>query len=239
MNLIGDDQLAGSWVVANRDMNRDRALSGRDGYTRVLGADIAGVLAARLAESPNRTVRWLDLCCGRGSALLEAVSLLRARGLAGRIQITGVDLVPFSTAERAPEIRFVTASVATWQPDDRFDLITCVHGVHYVGDKLGLLARAASWLTDDGQFTANFDATSIRLPGGAPVGRRLTNALRATGFDYDGRARRITRRGPADLEFPFRYLGADDQAGPNYTGQPAVHSYYEPNADSPDARFGP
>ncbi|MFD0205449.1 MULTISPECIES: hypothetical protein [Saccharothrix] len=23
-----------------------------------------------------------------------------------------------------------------------------------------------------------------------------------------------------------RYLGADDRAGPNYTGQPAVHSYY-------------
>ena len=23
-----------------------------------------------------------------------------------------------------------------------------------------------------------------------------------------------------------RYLGADDHAGPNYTGQPAVHSVY-------------
>ena len=26
---------------------------------------------------------------------------------------------------------------------------------------------------------------------------------------------------------PYRYLGADDRAGPNYTGQPAVDSYSE------------
>ncbi len=26
---------------------------------------------------------------------------------------------------------------------------------------------------------------------------------------------------------PFTYLGADDQAGPNYTKQPAVNSLYE------------
>ena len=29
------------------------------------------------------------------------------------------------------------------------------------------------------------------------------------------------------MNLPYRYLGADDQAGPNYTGQPAVDSYYE------------
>jgi len=27
---------------------------------------------------------------------------------------------------------------------------------------------------------------------------------------------------------PYRYLGADDRAGPNYTGQPAVDAHYEP-----------
>ena len=29
------------------------------------------------------------------------------------------------------------------------------------------------------------------------------------------------------MDLPYRYLGADDRAGPNYTGQPAVDSYYE------------
>jgi hypothetical protein len=52
--------------------------------------------------------------------------------------------------------------------------------------------------------------------------------LRAAGFTYGGRTRRIRRQGCVDVELPFRYLGADDHAGPNYTGQPAVHSYYEP-----------
>lgn len=215
-DLIGDDRLAGSWVVANRDMNRDRGVSGRDGYTRVLGTD----LLALLTESPNRTVRWLDLCCGNGKALVETASLLP------RVRITGVDLVPGGVS--APGVRIVAASVTEWRPDHRFDLITCVHGLHYVGDKLGLLARTAAWLTTDGRFVANFDATSIRLPHGEPAGRRLSTALRAAGFAYDGRTRRISRRGWAEVEFPFRYLGADDRAGPNYTGQPAVHSYYEP-----------
>ncbi|WP_206060676.1 hypothetical protein [Nonomuraea basaltis] len=118
--------------------------------------------------------------------------------------------------------------MATWHPGTRFDLITCVHGLHYVGDKLGLLTKIAGWLTDEGVFVANFDARSIRLPDGAPAGRRLTTALRAAGLAYDGRSRRISRTGGARIDLPYRYLGADDQAGPNYTGQPAVDSHYAP-----------
>ena len=209
MALIGDDRLAGSWVVANRDMNRGRGLSGRDGYSRVLGVD----LRARLAVPGTH---WLDLCCGEGKALREA-----AGSASGRL--TGVDLV--GPVDPPSGVRFVTASIGDWTPEERFDLITCVHGLHYVGDKLGLLARVASWLTEDGLFVANFDAGSVRFPGG---GRRITAALREAGFAYDGRTHRISRRGPGDVEFGFRYLGADDHAGPNYTGQPAVHSYYEP-----------
>ena len=49
-------------------------------------------------------------------------------------------------------LRLVEASLSAWRPDRSFDLITCVHGLHYVGDKLGLVARAASWLAEDGLF---------------------------------------------------------------------------------------
>jgi hypothetical protein len=100
--------------------------------------------------------------------------------------------------------------------------------VHYVGDKLGVLRRIASWLADDGLFVANFDARSVRRADGAPAGRRLTARLRSQGFSYDSARRRISRRGCTQTRFPYRYLGADDQAGPNYTGQPAVDSFYEP-----------
>jgi SAM-dependent methyltransferase len=225
--VIDDEKLAASSVVANCSMNRDRGLTGRDGYARVLGLDLMDVLASRLA-TPGPVVRWLDLCCGRGNALLETVSLLRERGLADRLRVVGVDLVSHFADAPPAEVRFVTAPVTEWRPADHVDLITCVHGLHYVGDKLGVLAATASWLTADGELAANFDATGVRSAGGDPLGPRLTKALREAGFDYDGRARRIRRHGQADVRLPFHYLGADDRAGPNYTGQPAVHSHYDP-----------
>jgi SAM-dependent methyltransferase len=190
-------------------MNRERRLTGRDGYSRVLGFDIPGL-------PPG--ARWLDLCCGSGRALLDAAA---ARP---DLDIIGVDLVGFFAAPGP--VRFVTASITAWEPSGRFGLVTCVHGLHYVGDKLGALLRAASWLDEDGVFVANFDASSLRLPDGAPAARRVLPALREAGFVYDSRARRIRRTGRFAGALPFRYLGADDRAGPNYTGQPAVHSYY-------------
>lgn len=201
MRLVADGELERSSVVANRAMNRTRGLSGRDGYSAVLGVDI-------LALNPGT---WLDLCCGSGKALLEAAAELDT-------VITGVDLVDFFAGPAPATVELISVPVGTWQPDGRFDLITCVHGLHYVGDKLGLLARAASWLKPDGLLVANFDVSSIR---GAP---KVTKALREAGFHYENR--RIRRQGHAEVTLPFDYLGADDQAGPNYTGQPAVHSYY-------------
>ncbi|MEV3921192.1 class I SAM-dependent methyltransferase [Actinomadura coerulea] len=125
-------------------------------------------------------------------------------------------------------LRLVSGSVAEWVPDGRFDLITCVHGLHYVGDKLGVLRRIASWLTAQGRFVANFDARSVRCEDGTSPGRRLTAQLRAQGFAYDSVRRRVSRHGYGQVRFPYRYLGADDQAGPNYTGQAAVDSLYQP-----------
>lgn len=118
------------------------------------------------------------------------------------------------------------ASITDSQPPQRFDLITCVHGPHYVGDKLRMLASAAYWLTDTGIFVADLGLASIRLAHGQPAGQRLFTALRGAGFTYDSRRHRITRTGPGDIDLPYRYLGADDQAGPNSTGQPAVNSIY-------------
>ncbi|MFD4643579.1 hypothetical protein ACFWN2_40165 [Lentzea sp. NPDC058436] len=63
---------------------------------------------------------------------------------------------------------------------------------------------------------------------GTPLGRVLTKALRDNGFNYDSRRRLVSWEGDALPRLPFAYLGADDRVGPNYTGQPAVHSCYEP-----------
>ncbi|GAB2667021.1 class I SAM-dependent methyltransferase [Nocardia goodfellowii] len=221
VRLLDDVALERSSVVANNAMNRERRLTGSNGYGRDLGIDVAELIRERLATGVE-TFRWLDLCCGSGTALLECARLIDDT----RLQITGVDLVDAFASAPDRGVEFVTASVTTWAPDRPFDLITCVHGLHYLGDKLKVLAATASWLAADGLFAANLDLASVRSADARPLDRRLRTVLRAQGFDYDGRRRRITRRGRAAVALPFDYAGADDQAGPNYTGQPAVNSYY-------------
>ncbi|MFD6420379.1 class I SAM-dependent methyltransferase [Streptomyces sp. NPDC060198] len=215
---VAQDVLEDSPVVANNTMNRERGLAGVNSYARELGFDPLTHLLSRAAPS------WLDLCSGEGRALREAVSVLPAGAV-----VTGVDLVgPMTPVVAPPRLELVVASVARWTPERTYTLVTCVHGLHYVGDQLGLLARAASWVTDDGLLVAHFDPDSIRWADGAPAGRAAVRALRAAGYAYAPRHHRLTLRGGRPARLPFRYLGGDPGAGPNYTGQPAVASFYTP-----------
>ncbi|MFI9811953.1 class I SAM-dependent methyltransferase [Saccharothrix variisporea] len=221
VRLLDDQALERSSVVANCAMNRERGLTGSNGYGRELGIDVVGLITERLARGAE-VFRWLDLCCGTGTALLECARLVDDP----RLHVTGVDLVDFFAGPPHPRVEFVTTSVGSFTPERCFDLVTCVHGLHYVGDKLDVLARAASWLAADGLLVANLDLAAVVSEQGRPWRRRLAGVLRSAGFDYDARRRRITCTGRRQVRLPFEYLGADDQAGPNYTGQPAVNSYY-------------
>ncbi|MEU1511893.1 methyltransferase domain-containing protein [Streptomyces sp. NPDC005811] len=216
--LVDTSELERSSVVANNTMNRERGLAGVNSYARELGLDPRAWL---LDRRPGARA-WLDLCSGEGRALREAAPALPADAV-----LTGVDLVgPPRPLPTPPALEEITASVSTWAPTRPYDLITCVHGLHYVGDQLGLLARAASWLTEDGLLLAHFDPESIRHPDGGPAKRQVLAALRAAGFTYDARRHLLTLRGARRPALPFTYLGADPTAGPNYTGQPAVGSHY-------------
>ncbi|MFI6950421.1 class I SAM-dependent methyltransferase [Streptomyces sp. NPDC050422] len=217
--LLSDDALQASTVVANNTMNRERGLSGVNSYTRELGFDPLTHLSA-CATSPS----WLDLCSGEGRALREAAARLPASAV-----LTGVDLVgPLASAPLPPGLELVTASVTGWEAPRAYDLITCVHGLHYLGDQLRMLTRAASWLAPDGLLVAHFDPDSVRWTDGRSASRPVLAALRAAGFAYEPRHHRLTHHGPQPVRLPFRYAGADPGAGPNYTGQPAVASYYTP-----------
>ncbi|HVW02269.1 MAG TPA: class I SAM-dependent methyltransferase [Planctomycetaceae bacterium] len=227
VTLLDDERLAQSGVVANCRMNRERVLVGSNGYDHELGFNPFEMLLARLES--QQSARWLDLCCGQGRALIEAAELAHAHDLGDRVEIVGVDLAGmFAPRPRYLQgLRFFQASLTDWRPERAFDLITCIHGLHYIGDKLGLLARAASWLTADGVFTANLGLENFRDGRGQPSGRSVAAELRRAGFEYNTRTRRVRCVGHRQVEWPFRYLGADDGAGPNYTGQPAIHSCYE------------
>ena len=93
----------------------------------------------------------------------------------GERQLAGVDLVDAFDAVpgSVPGLDLVCAPVAAWEPGRSFDLITCVHGLHYIGDKLALLSRAAGWLTPAGRLAADLDLSAIRVGGlAAGAGRR-------------------------------------------------------------------
>jgi len=226
MELLSDDLLEQSAVVANCRMNRERNLAGSNGYDRELGFAPLAFLDGR----PQDAVAWLDLCCGTGKALIEAARVIHGRNEAVRITIVGVDLVgmfaPTDTASQC--LRLVQASLSQWRPDRAFDLMTCVHGLHYIGDKLGLIQRAISWLTPDGLFVANLDLANLKVPARKDAARQILSGLRRNGLTYDRRKRLLACRGRRHISLGYRYLGGNDRAGPNYTGQPAIDSYYEP-----------
>ena len=146
--LVRDDVLERSAVVANCRMNRERNLTGSNGYSRELGFNPLDFLRDRIAIGTR--CRWLDICCGSGTALIEAAEAIRREGIAEKVEIVGIDLVGmFSTfGSELNCLRLITSSITVWQPIQSYDLITCVHGLHYIGDKLSVVAKAISWLTD-------------------------------------------------------------------------------------------
>ena len=130
--LLDRVALERSEIVANACMNRERNLSGANSYEADLGLDPLEFLIKVLQRQGEAT--WLDLCCGTGRALLQAAGAIEKAGLKPRIQLLGVDLVPMFDPIPAglSLIRLVSASVERWDTEERFDLITCVHGFHFM-----------------------------------------------------------------------------------------------------------
>jgi SAM-dependent methyltransferase len=224
--LLDESILEQSSIVANSLMNRERRCLGGNSYEKELSFEILEFLKKRIEGEEQ--VRWLDLCCGQGKALIEAANILAKQNLNSKLKITGVDLV-LMFATQPPELNFLhllESSFENFQPNHEFDLITCVHGLHYIGDKLAFLQKTASWLKDDGIFLANLDLANFRFVDGRSAGKVIVKEWRKDGFEYNSKKHLIICRGKKEVEFKFDYLGADDQAGPNYTGQAVVNSYY-------------
>jgi SAM-dependent methyltransferase len=225
--LLDSNTLELSGVVANSAMNRERVCVGKNSYAREISFDPLDFLTSRLETQEQAA--WLDLCCGRGRALIEAAERLAPYSFNSNLKLLGVDLVAMfdSFSPTLSFIRLQESSVSSWRPNCLFDLITCVHGLHYVGDKLGLIQNAVSWLKDDGVFLANLDPDNLKFPNGANAGNKVIRDLRKIGFEYQARKHLIVCKGGMDFTLKYRYLGADDTAGPNYSGQAAVNSHYE------------
>jgi SAM-dependent methyltransferase len=224
--LLTDAELERSEIVANAAMNRQRNLEGGNSYTQELGFNPMEFLQQRLAT--RLRVAWLDLCCGTGRALIQAAQICQTQGLTQRVDLVGVDLVPmFDLVSDGIGIpRLEHASLNLWRPMQRFDLVSCVHGLHYLGDKIEIIQRVAQWLNEDGLFVAHLDYANVHLEGLKSARVRVGRDLHRAGFLYQWKRHLLTCHGPTDSKLPYEYLGADSHSRPNYTGQRAVDSYY-------------
>lgn len=225
MRLLQEEELVWSPVVANNRMNRKRKATGVNSYENDLRFNPESYLSNRLGQQQH--VKWLDLCCGEGNALLQFAGVAAEKCFQDRVTLVGVDLVEqFQAIPSSVHcLRFETCSLVDHTDDEVYDLITCVHGLHYVGDKLSALSAALKQLDDNGLMIANLDIDSIKITGDRN-GQYLKKYFRANDIVYDGRKKIIRCTGSRNLQPDLIYKGADDKAGPNYTGQEAVDSYY-------------
>jgi SAM-dependent methyltransferase len=225
--LLPQDDLERSPVVANSLMNRERSCFGGNSYQKELFFDIIEFLKERLQT--QKQTSWLDLCCGSGKALIEAANFLAGEKFNSELKIIGADLVSMFDfyPAKLDFLHLVESSAETITFGGDFDLITCVHGLHYIGDKLAVIRKAAAHLKTNGIFLANLDPANFRYADGTPASKTIISGLRKSGIEYKSRRRLIVCQGKKEINFPFEYLGADDKAGANYTKQPVIDSYYK------------
>jgi len=220
-----EEELILSAVVANNRMNRERNATGVNSYEKDLDFHPVQYLQDYIERFGQ--VKWLDLCCGEGRALLQCALNLDRNNLQHRATLKGIDLI--AGFQPIPSnltcLQLQVGSVVDWTADDRYDFITCVHGLHYVGDKLLIVQSACRALTAQGVFMAHLDLQNIKISNQLD-NKWIIRKFRDSGLEYNPRKRILFCKGPQELDFGLRYQGACDKAGPNYTRQDAVASYY-------------
>lgn len=222
--LLDESQLEWSTVVANNTMNRERIATGVNSYEKEIGCNPIRFL---LERKNQETVRWLDLCCGQGKALIQAHQILESRQEKRNVLLTGIDLVDyFAEQPKTENLQLHKQNLSSWVPEHIYDLITVVHGLHYIGDKIGLIIKIGAALKEDGLFVGNLSIDNIIVQDASNSTNVVKHFFKEAGIDYNARTKRLQIIGKKNIKSPFRYLGADDKAGPNYTGQPVVNSVY-------------
>jgi SAM-dependent methyltransferase len=225
--LLNEDALEWSPIVANNTMNRERKATGVNSYEKDIKLNPINFLEHR-RDAP--TIEWMDLCCGRGNALIEVAKKLQSRSWFSKTHLTGIDLVDFFSDKKGLEnLTFQQLNLAKWQPQEGvYDLITIVHGLHYLGDKIGLILKAAASLKKDGVFIGNLDIKNIEIRGCKQPEKTLKLFFEKEQINYSARTKIIKIVGEKIIKHPFIYCGANDKVGANYTGQSVVNSIYTP-----------
>ena len=223
--LLNDQHLAKSSIVANNRMNRQRKATGINSYEKDIGLNPIKFLENRVEQS---SIHWLDLCCGEGNALIETAEYFHRKHPNLPIQFTGIDLVDFfGTTKGLSNLTLTTDNLSEWQPVQQYDLITIVHGLHYLGDKIRLIKKVAAALKSDGFLVGNLALANLKIAKQVNAATLWKKYFRQNEIKYSTRKKLVQIQGTKKLTNAFIYLGASDQAGPNYTGMEVVDSFYE------------
>lgn len=226
MKLLNEETLKWSAIVANCNMNRKRNLIGVNSYRKDIQFDIADYLKNKI--NIKGSASWMDLCCGEGKAIIQASEIFIELELLDNIELEGIDLVDmFDEFDPKNKIKFIAQSLLDWMPDKKYDLITCVHGLHYIGDKLIVIEKALAALKSSGKFIANIDLENIKDQSGKSLSSDLIEQFNELNIEYNSRKKMLVCEGNRALKFGYSYLGADDTFGKNYTGQEVVGSFYK------------
>jgi trans-aconitate methyltransferase len=224
MGLLQENELVWSPIVANTRMNRSRQASGVNSYEKEFKFAPERFLLDRINK--NGSCSWLDICCGEGRALKQTFDYLVKLGLADSAVLHGVDILETSSKTNSTGVTIFSESAVSWTPKEHYDLITCSHGLHYIGDKLRVVEKALGSLKSDGELYAHLDLSNIVIER-AESSNLLKLKFKESGLGYNQRTKLLTRRGNADISFGLLYQGADDKAGPNYTGQDSITPHYK------------
>ena len=133
---------------------------------------------------------WLDICCGKGNALIQTAEYLSQKGLLIKTKLQGIDLLDFFAPKHSytNNIEFFIGSMVDWKPDSTYDLITCSHGLHYIGDKLHVIEAAIGALNTHGLFIANMDLNNINITE-HNAGLYIKKLLKLYKIDYNSRTK--------------------------------------------------
>jgi len=225
MKIKNKEELEWSSIVANNSMNRERKAIGINSYEKDIYLNPVEFINARL---PKGNVSWMDLCCGQGNALIEVAKLFSGKKLENNLSMQGVDLVDFFNdyEEYKDFLLLKKMNLEDWIPEEDYDLITIVHGLHYIGDKLNLLKKAMESLKKKGILIANLDLNNIKINGKEDSLSLIKRYFKKENLNYNSRRKILKIEGKRSLDIPFKYIGANDEAGPNYSGQNSVDSVY-------------
>jgi SAM-dependent methyltransferase len=222
--MLTDRELLASSVVANSTMNRGRGLEGVNSYERELRFDILNFLEERV-KLRGRAV-WYDACCGEGRALNSAAERLIDGGWGSKVRLLGLDLIGSSVD--VPGVEIAQGDVVTHRWDEPIDLVTCVHGLHYLGDKLGFIENAYSMLADGGLLMGHLDASNIRCEAGTGMTwLGLLRQARRAGVEIKVEQHRLSvRKSAVALRYNVEFRGGVVSERPNYTGITVIDSWY-------------